>query len=86
MEDNHTFFVNDEGVLTHNMNNVLKVCNFSTEVSEKLTNGRGNHDFTGKLRGEDVTLKNVKTKEVTYVKRCLEERQALRKAFDSTEN
>ena len=85
VEDNHTFFVNDEGVLTHNMNNVLKGCNFSTEVSEKLTNGRGNHDFTGKLRGEDVTLKNVKTKEVTYVKRCLEERQALRKAFDSTE-
>ena len=85
VEDNHTFFVNDEGVLTHNMNNVLKVCNFSTEVSEKLTNGRGNHDFTGKLRGEDVTLKNVKTKEITYVKRCLEERQALRKAFDSTE-
>ena len=37
VEDNHTFFVNDEGVLTHNMNNVLKGCNFDTEVSEKLT-------------------------------------------------
>ena len=39
MEDNHTFFVNDKGVLTHNMNNVLKGCNFDTEVSEKLSKG-----------------------------------------------
>ena len=39
VEDNHTFFVSDEGVLTHNMNNVLKGCNFATEVSEKLTKG-----------------------------------------------
>ena len=41
VEDNHTFFVSDEGVLTHNMNNVLKGCNFDTEVSEKLTKGIG---------------------------------------------
>ena len=47
--------------------------------------GEGNLDFTGKLRGENVTLKDVKTKEVTYVKRSLEERKALRTAFDSTE-
>ena len=39
VEDNHTFFVNDKGVLTHNMNNVLKGCNFDTEVSEKLSKG-----------------------------------------------
>ena len=39
VEDNHTFFVNYEGVLTHNMNNVLKGCNFVTETSEKLTTG-----------------------------------------------
>ena len=39
MEDNHTFFVSDKGVLTHNMNNVLKGCNFVTETSEKLTKG-----------------------------------------------
>ena len=39
IEDNHTFFVNNEGVLTHNMNNVLKGCNFATEASEKLTKG-----------------------------------------------
>ena len=40
MEDNHTFFVSDKGVLTHNMNNVLKGCNFDTEVSEKLSKDR----------------------------------------------
>ena len=39
VEDNHTLFVSDEGVLTHNMNNVLKGCNFDTEVSEKLSKG-----------------------------------------------
>ena len=39
VEDNHTFFVSDKGVLTHNMNNVLKGCNFDTEVSEKLSKG-----------------------------------------------
>ena len=39
VEDNHTFFVSDEGALTHNMNNVLKGCNFVTEVNEKLTKG-----------------------------------------------
>ena len=31
------------------------------------------------------SLKDVKMKEITYVKRSLEERKALRKAFDSTE-
>lgn len=39
VEDNYTFFVNDEGVLTHNMNNGLKGCSFTTEASEKLTRG-----------------------------------------------
>ena len=43
VEDNHTFFVNYEGVLTHNMNNVLKGCNFAKEgieeVSESVING-----------------------------------------------
>ena len=44
VEDNHTFFVNEEGILTHNMNNVLKGCNFVTETSEKLTKGAGKAD------------------------------------------
>lgn len=39
-------------------------------------------DFTGKLRGEDVTLKNVKTKEVTYVKRDTAKLNTLRNDFN----
>ena len=43
MEDNHTFFVNDAGILTHNMNNVLKGCNFAKgvidETAENTING-----------------------------------------------
>ena len=69
MEDNHTLFVSDEGVLTHNMNNVLKGCNFVTETSEKLTKGIGkakpnqvHHFATNKSKKytkqfEDITKK-----------------------------
>ena len=43
VEDNHTFFVNDAGILTHNMNNVLKGCNFAKgvidETAENTING-----------------------------------------------
>ena len=43
MEDNHTFFVSVKGVLTHNMNNVLKGCNFAKgvidETAENTING-----------------------------------------------
>lgn len=35
-------------------------------------------DFTGKLRGEDVTLEGIKTKEIVYVKRGRTELESLR--------
>ena len=36
VEDNHTFFVSDKGVLTHNMNNVQEVRNFATEENAEV--------------------------------------------------
>lgn len=42
-------------------------------------------DFTGTLRGIEVQLPGVKTKEITYTKRNPVETEELRKAFDSTE-
>ncbi len=40
-------------------------------------------DFTGRLRGQDVTLPEVKTRPLTYTKRTGAAREALRKQFDS---
>ncbi|MFJ5768825.1 T7SS effector LXG polymorphic toxin [Psychrobacillus sp. NPDC093180] len=41
-------------------------------------------DFTGKLRGESVTLEGIKTKEIVYVKRDRTELESLRKEFDNS--
>ncbi|UZQ52372.1 HNH endonuclease signature motif containing protein [Clostridium kluyveri] len=46
--------------------------------------GSAEADFTGKLRGEDVTLKDVKTQEISYVKRDTAELNSLRSAFNKT--
>ena len=40
--------------------------------------------FTWKLRGEDVTLNNVKVQEISYVKRSSAELQILRTDFNTT--
>jgi len=41
-------------------------------------------DFKGKLKGKDVELPNVKTKEISYTKRAPLDCKQLRKEFDST--
>lgn len=40
--------------------------------------------FTGKLRGEDVTLKNVTVQDISYVKRNTVELQTFRNEFNTT--
>lgn len=40
--------------------------------------------FTGKLKGEDVRLKNVEIRRIRYLKRDPADTEALRKAFDSS--
>ena len=37
VEDNHTFFVGNEKVLTHNTTKLLKKCNYTKETSESIT-------------------------------------------------
>ena len=39
VEDNHTFFVGSEKVLTHNTTKLLKECNYTKEISERITKG-----------------------------------------------
>lgn len=41
-------------------------------------------DFTWKLRGEDIVLRNVKLKEIEYIKRSTDELNILRKEFNSS--
>lgn len=55
--------------------------NISTNKSKTISNLT---DFTWKLRGENVTLKNVKTKEIVYKKRATEELNKLRKEFNTS--
>ncbi|WP_206671195.1 HNH endonuclease signature motif containing protein [Clostridium estertheticum] len=59
---------------------------------EESKNGKGDRgvneagdDFIGKLKGEKVALKGIKTKEINYIKRTPDETLKLRKVFDSTE-
>ncbi|MDB1944017.1 hypothetical protein PMY37_07195 [Clostridium tertium] len=50
----------------------------------KLVEGVRKPDFIGKLRGENVTLKDVKTKEISYIKRDTVELNALRNDFNTS--
>lgn len=49
-----------------------------------LMRGVSKADFTGKLRGENITLKDVKMKEISYVKRDTAELNKLRNYFNTT--
>ena len=51
--------------------------------AQKTTGSTDSPDFTGTLKGEDVTLPGVKTQTVEYTKRSSEELQQLRKQFDA---
>ncbi|WP_430858263.1 polymorphic toxin-type HINT domain-containing protein [Clostridium paraputrificum] len=54
------------------------------DVNENITERVSEADFTGKLRGENITLKDVKTKEISYVKRDTAELNKLRNYFNTT--
>ena len=56
------------------------------DVSDKVNSiqDKSETSFTGKLRGEDVTLKDVTVKDISYQKRDAEELRTLRKEFDQS--
>ena len=58
VEDNHTFFVGNEEVLTHNTTNMLNNCNYTKEISEGITE-RVSKPKIGKT-GEGIPLEEVK--------------------------
>ena len=59
VEDNHTFFVGTEKVLTHNTTNILKQCNFDKEGIDDVTKSIINdiRKPSSKLSGKKVDLK-----------------------------
>ena len=59
VEDNHTFFVGTEKVLTHNTTNILKQCNFDKEGIDEVTKSIINdiRKPSSKLSGKKVDLK-----------------------------
>ena len=50
----------------------------------RFLEGAREADFTGKLRGKNITLKDMKTKKISYVKRETVELNKLRKYFNTT--
>ena len=73
VEDNHTFFVGNEKVLTHNTTKLLKKCNYTKETSESITEGvseakyqvgaykdiKGIGDFDAHHVGQKVAMKKL---------------------------
>ena len=59
VEDNHTFFVGTEKVLTHNTTNILKQCNFDKEGIDEVTKSIINdiRKPSSNLSGKKVDLK-----------------------------
>lgn len=55
-----------------------------TKSTGKDIQGGAKDEFTGKLRGVNVTLKGIKTKEIVYEKRDRTELENLRKEFDNS--
>lgn len=54
-------------------------------AQKKVKQNCPDETFSGKLRGEKIELKNVKTKQIKYTKRSKAELDKLRKSFSSTE-
>lgn len=76
VEDFHTYYVGNAGVLVHN-----------ADCGKVLVGDDGDgteSSFTWKLRGEDVTLNDVKVQEISYVKRSSTELKTLRDEFNTT--
>jgi len=62
---------------------VKKLDDLDGQVDDLIEGNRGT-SFTWKLRGEDITLNNVKMQEVSYVKRSSTSLQTLRNEFNTT--
>ncbi|MCY9186129.1 T7SS effector LXG polymorphic toxin [Bacillus halotolerans] len=69
---------------THNVKNTSILKEAIDEKNSVLYKSAGSDDFIGTLKGEQVLLKGVKVKEISYTKRSPEETAKLRRKFNSS--
>ncbi|MCY7959467.1 T7SS effector LXG polymorphic toxin [Bacillus spizizenii] len=69
---------------THNVKNTSILKEAIDEKNSVLYKSAGSGDFVGTLKGEQVLLKGVKVKEISYTKRSSEETAKLRRKFNSS--
>ncbi|RJS53119.1 hypothetical protein CJ480_15495 [Bacillus subtilis] len=69
---------------THNVKNTSILKEAIDEKNSVLYKSAGSDDFVGTLKGEQVLLKGVKVKEISYTKRSPEETTKLRRKFNSS--
>ncbi|PLS07547.1 T7SS effector LXG polymorphic toxin [Bacillus halotolerans] len=69
---------------THNVKNTSILKEAIDEKNSVLYKSAGSDDFVGTLKGEQVLLKGVKVKEISYTKRSPEETAKLRRKFNSS--
>ncbi|MFT4448557.1 T7SS effector LXG polymorphic toxin [Bacillus subtilis] len=69
---------------THNVKNTSILKEAIDQKNSVLYKSAGSDDFVGTLKGEQVLLKGVKVKEISYTKRSPEETEKLRRKFNSS--
>ncbi|ASZ61644.1 hypothetical protein CLD04_10980 [Bacillus subtilis] len=69
---------------THNVKNTSILKEAIDQKNSMLYKSVGSDDFVGTLKGEQVLLKGVKVKEISYTKRSPEETAKLRRKFNSS--
>ncbi|AKF31071.1 T7SS effector LXG polymorphic toxin [Bacillus velezensis] len=69
---------------THNVKNTSILKEAIDEKNSVLYKSAGSDDFIGTLKGEQVLLKDVKVKKISYTKRTPEETAILRRKFNSS--
>ncbi|WGE40987.1 T7SS effector LXG polymorphic toxin [Bacillus stercoris] len=69
---------------THNVKNTSILKEAIDQKNSVLYKSAGSDDFVGTLKGEQVLLKGVKVKEISYTKRSPEETAKLRRKFNSS--
>ncbi|MED0870496.1 T7SS effector LXG polymorphic toxin [Bacillus spizizenii] len=69
---------------THSVKNTSILKEAIDEKNSVLYKSAGSDDFVGTLKGEQVLLKGVKVKEISYTKRSPEETAKLRRKFNSS--
>ena len=91
VEDNHTFFVGSEKILTHNTTKLLKKCDYTKEISESIIDGVENPTIkeiiSERVNGLDLsehqlTSKQLSSKKMSEIKSKIDNRTASKSEYE----